>query len=141
MPQALLALELNLEEAHPLFDLSRFGQGLAVVAPQRLDLGARHGHLRLGLGDGKLEGLGVQPQQRLADADGLVVLDAYPHHACGDVGADGDDVGFDVGVLGDHVAAGLQVEVGGAGDGYDRHDDQQQRSKQLALTRHCHCHG
>ncbi|MNX82576.1 hypothetical protein D3C86_1143110 [compost metagenome] len=82
--QGLLAGKILLVEVSRLFRRLQFRLLLAVAGLEPVDTQPRHAELRLGAVDGDLEGFRIDPEQRLALADLLIVLDGDLNHLPGD---------------------------------------------------------
>ena len=129
--QLALAVELPGGEVDPLLGLLGLGERDPILRAQGREIGAHDRHLRVGFGDRHFERRGIDPEQQCAGRDRLVV--AHPHldHAPGDLGADGDDVRLDVGVVGLDVAPAGGIEVERCQPGDDRHADEKDGAKPL----------
>jgi hypothetical protein len=92
------------------------GASLAVLGLQRGQLDSDRGALRPGPLDRHAEGLGIQAQQRLPSHHGIVFMHPDLTHRTGDLGAERRLGGFQVGILGVHVTAAMEVETD-AGNG------------------------
>ncbi len=88
--------------------------------------GARLLQRRLGLVHRELVGHRVDLEQLVALVDLLALLDDDPGDLAGDVGRDQHLLRADIGVVGGHVAAAVQIERDAADDGDDRQHHQQQ---------------
>ena len=105
------------------------GALLADLRPGRGDIGDRNvgrlqrdGQVGFGRSDGKLIGLGIDPEQQLPLPDRAVVLDADFEHVAGDLRGDLRQEGLDPGLRGvRRVAVGQHV--------IDEQDQQQRRAR------------
>ena len=127
--ELLLAFVLDDEVARALAGGGDLALALAVLRAHRRDALAYDGQLCVGRGERNLIGLGVELEQELAFLDPLVVGDQHPDDAAVDVGADVDDSGLHIGVLGGHVTPAGGVEIAGRGDRRDRHGEQEEAAQ------------
>jgi hypothetical protein len=112
LEELLLALELAAVELDVVLNQPVLGLLLLVGSAQRRNLVAGGIEVGLGAGDGDEEGLAVEAEEKLAGLEAVVLVDGDIDDAPRDVGADGDLVGLDVGVLGGGVAGRDRIVVG-----------------------------
>ena len=115
------------------------GQSLLVAGAQGVNVVARALELRLGLGIGDAERLVVDAKQELAGLDRLVLDHGDLGDSAGDLGADRDLVGTDIGVVDRHIAAAGGVEIGADHQHQDRpeqHEDGTHRPARRLLPAH-----
>lgn len=84
---------------------------LAEAGAKRVQLEADRVELGLGLGDGDLQRLVVDAEQRLASLHRLVLADGDGDYAAGDVGADRGLGRFHIGVVGRDDASAVEIQV------------------------------
>ena len=100
---------------------------LAIGCFQRVDVEAGAAQPRLGLIDGNLVGLGIDPEQELALPDTLIVLDGDFDHLAGNSSIDGVLRSAHEGVVGRDKRLFGEI-VGGAGHGQQDGERDQQRA-------------
>ncbi|MNN84034.1 hypothetical protein D3C81_2011500 [compost metagenome] len=84
--QLFQPLQIGLVKGQFGFSLGDLGQRLVVAGLEVKDLIARVFQLRLGTGHGDFKGLGLETEQHLAFAHGLVVTDFNGRDDPGDIG-------------------------------------------------------
>ena len=107
------------------------GQLLAIGGLELVDLETRAGEPRLGLIDGDLVRLRIDPEQQLAPLDALIVLDGDFHHLAGNPGVDRLLRCADEGIVGRNVRLLRQIVSRADGGQYDRKEDQQRATQPL----------
>ncbi len=102
---------------------------------QRADFVAHHRELRVGLGERDAERLGIDREDRVARPDeGVLVHEDFGDPAP-DFGADLDQIGLHIGVLGRHIAPGSDPVMRAHQNDRARHHDEQEYAKQSAPHR------
>ena len=100
---------------------------LAIARSDRGDLGARAGQFGRGFVDGRLIRRGVDPEQDVARLDALVIVDRDRDDGAADIGADRDQPGLEIAIVGRFVAAAAQIEIHDGQHCDDRRQQQQGR--------------
>ena len=120
----LLGDARRLERGRGLFALRlRRLPGELRLRPHRLEARRGHRHCRLRLVDLGLVVTRIDAQEHLAGLDGLVVLDGQAGHVTRHLGGERRDRALDVGVVGRHVALGVDPGIGGPGDAREPDED------------------